>query len=64
MRIAGLRTSVALEPQFWLALTGIAHSRSVSLPTLFAEIDIARRGQHPDRTLASAARVFALKHRL
>jgi predicted DNA-binding ribbon-helix-helix protein len=57
MKIAGLRTSVALEPQFWAELERIAAARSVSLPILFAEIDTQRA---PNSTLASAARVIAL----
>jgi predicted DNA-binding ribbon-helix-helix protein len=57
MRIGGHRTSVALEAQFWVELERIARERAVSLPVLLAQIDKQR---HPESTLASAARVFAL----
>ena len=54
--LAGHATSVALEPEFWTALEGLARSRRVSLPSLIAGID-ASRGERP---LASACRVAAL----
>ncbi len=57
MSIAGHRTSVALEPEFWAALEGLAVARGVSLASLVAEIDGARS---PDRNLASAIRVTIL----
>lgn len=59
MTIAGHRTSVALEPEFWAALESIAAGRSLSLSSLVAEIDGARA---PDRNLASAIRVAILSH--
>jgi predicted DNA-binding ribbon-helix-helix protein len=57
MKIAGVRTSVALEPEFWAELERIARARNASLPTLLALIDKERAGE---ATLASAARVYAL----
>jgi predicted DNA-binding ribbon-helix-helix protein len=54
--LAGHATSVALEPEFWTALEGLARTRRVSLPVLIAGID-ATRGERP---LASACRVAAL----
>ena len=39
MRIAGHRTSIALESEFWDALESLAKSRELSLPKLLAEID-------------------------
>lgn len=57
MTIAGHRTSVALEPEFWRAVEAIATRRGLSLATLVAEIDGART---PDRNLASALRVAVL----
>jgi predicted DNA-binding ribbon-helix-helix protein len=54
--LAGHATSVALEPEFWTALEGLARTRRVSLPVLIAGID-AGRGERP---LASACRVAAL----
>ena len=51
------RTSLALEPEFWAVLDGVAGARQITLPALVAEIDAARG----ERALASACRVFALK---
>jgi predicted DNA-binding ribbon-helix-helix protein len=57
-RLAGHRTSVALEPDFWAALEAAAARRGQSLAALVAELDAART--EPDLPLASALRVFAL----
>ena len=59
MTIAGHRTSVALEPEYWAALEAIAAERASSLSSLVAEIDGART---PERNLASAIRVAILTH--
>ncbi|MBV8916294.1 MAG: ribbon-helix-helix domain-containing protein [Acetobacteraceae bacterium] len=56
--LAGHRTSVALEPEFWDALTEIAQKRSQSLSALVAGVDAERT---PDEPLASSLRIFALK---
>ena len=42
--IAGHRTSVSLEPEFWAALKDIAQRRNVSINELVTEIDGQRRG--------------------
>lgn len=55
--LAGHRTSVALEPAFWDALTALAAQRGLSLTRLVAEVDEKRPPDHP---LASALRVLAL----
>ncbi|WP_158742099.1 ribbon-helix-helix domain-containing protein [Acidisphaera sp. L21] len=55
--LAGHRTSVALEPEFWAALVNAAEQRGQSLAGLVTEIDAAR---DPARPLSSALRVFAL----
>ncbi len=60
-QLAGHRTSVALEAEFWAALEGIAGRRGQSLAGLVTEVDIARAGSN--RPLASALRVFALEER-
>lgn len=60
MTIAGHRTSLALEPEFWNVLDQCAQREAVSLPQLIARIDDQRASSHPDRPLASAARVYAL----
>ena len=54
--VAGHRTSVALEPEFWKALEGEARAERIHLVALVARID-SMRGERP---LASALRVYAL----
>jgi predicted DNA-binding ribbon-helix-helix protein len=58
--LAGHRTSVALEPEFWEALADIAELRGTILSALVAELDAERL---PDQPLASRLRIFALLHR-
>ncbi len=53
--IAGHRSSVSLEPEFWAALKDIAARRGVSINDLVTEIDKQRRDN-----LSSALRVFVL----
>ena len=54
--IAGHRTSVALEPEFWAVLREEASRRDISFARLISAIDLAR-GERP---LASALRLHAL----
>jgi predicted DNA-binding ribbon-helix-helix protein len=54
--IAGHRTSLSLEPEFWAALEAAAKARGLSLARLVGEIDRERAG----RNLSSAIRVFLL----
>ena len=54
--IAGHRTSVALEAEFWDALERLAAARGLSLASLVAEIDGARAANN----LASALRLYVL----
>ena len=56
IRIAGHRTSLSLEPQFWEAITGAAKARRVSVAKLIASIDEGRK----DSNLSSAVRIFVL----
>ena len=56
--IAGHRTSVALEPEFWAVLERSAKRENSSLAALVAGID-AERGTRP---LASVLRIRALNH--
>ncbi|RUT35140.1 aryl-sulfate sulfotransferase [Arsenicitalea aurantiaca] len=56
LSIAGHRTSLALEPEFWAALEAMAEARGVPITTLIREIDEAR----PAANLSSAVRVAAL----
>jgi predicted DNA-binding ribbon-helix-helix protein len=60
LMIAGHRTSVALEPEFWTALEEAAREDGVTLAALIAGIDAERASAAPDRLLASACRVHAL----
>jgi predicted DNA-binding ribbon-helix-helix protein len=57
LTIAGHRTSLALEPEFWAALEAIATREGTTLPRLIGAIDGARAGGN----LASALRVHVLK---
>ena len=63
MRIAGHRTSLALEAEFWSELEKIARARASSLPMLIAAIDDIRSQDTPGASLASAVRVFVLENR-
>lgn len=56
--LAGHRTSVALEAEFWSALEALAAARSITLSALVQQVDAART--QPDLPLASALRVHAL----
>ncbi len=57
LTLRGHRTSVSLEPEFWVAFRALARSRGRTLNDLAAEIDEARG----DCGLASAIRVTVLK---
>ena len=60
-RLAGHRTSVALEAEFWQALEHAAERRCRTLAALVEELDAARA--ETARPLASTLRVFALGER-
>lgn len=57
LTIAGHRTSLALEPEFWLGLEAMAASRSLPLAALIREIDEAREAPN----LSSAVRIAVLR---
>lgn len=57
LTIAGHRTSLSLEVEFWDALNAAAKSENKSLATLVGEIDSTRE----NRNLSSAVRVWILK---
>lgn len=57
LTIAGHRTSLSLEPEFWEALRAEATAQGVSVAALVSAID-ATRGV---RNLSSAIRVWLLK---
>jgi predicted DNA-binding ribbon-helix-helix protein len=56
--LAGHRTSVALEAEFWEQLSHLAAARGVTLVRLVAELDAARAADQP---LASTLRVFVVR---
>lgn len=56
LAITGHRTSLALEPEFWLVLEQLADQRQLSLAALIKSIDETRATAN----LASACRVAAL----
>ena len=56
--LAGHRTSVALEQEFWAALIHIAARRQLTLTALVSATDA---GRNDGRPLASALRVLALR---
>jgi predicted DNA-binding ribbon-helix-helix protein len=57
LTIAGHRTSIALEPEFWEALEELARARSVRLTELIEQIDRTRETPN----LSSALRVAVLR---
>ena len=57
LTIAGHRTSIALEPEFWIGLEALAERRGIRLVALIEEIDSSR--QTPN--LSSALRVAVLR---
>lgn len=58
--LAGHRTSISLEAEFWTALRSLATKRGVSVNALVAEIDAARDAARPGN-LSSALRLFVLE---
>ena len=60
LTIAGHRTSIALEPEFWDGLEALATKRGVRLTALIEEIDRTRQGPN----LSSALRVAVLRDAL
>lgn len=56
LSIAGHRTSIALEPEFWVGLETMASDRGVPLAALIREIDQGRTSPN----LSSAVRVAVL----
>ena len=57
LSIAGHRTSIALEPEFWAALGELAASRGQTMAGLIKSIDETRQPTN----LSSAARLAVLK---
>lgn len=57
LTIAGHRTSLALEPEFWAGLEAMAESRDLPLAGMIREIDEGRDAPN----LSSAVRVAVLR---
>ncbi|MEO6395509.1 MAG: ribbon-helix-helix domain-containing protein [Devosia sp.] len=57
LTIAGHRTSIALEPEFWTSLEELAASRGLRLANLIEIIDREREGPN----LTSALRLAVLR---
>ena len=60
LTIAGHRTSLSMEPEFWEALQSEAQRRNVPVAALVSEIDQSRG----PRNLSSAIRVWLLREAL
>lgn len=56
--LAGHKTSLALEKEFWHALEEISALDKISLPALIAKVD----QQRSNSNLSSALRIYALAH--
>jgi predicted DNA-binding ribbon-helix-helix protein len=56
LTIAGHRTSISLEPEFWAVLTAAAKANNKTPASLVMEIDQTRG----NRNLSSAIRVWVL----
>lgn len=59
LSIAGHRTSITLEDEFWTALGSIAGNKGQAVSALVAEIDAAKPA---GANLSSAIRVHVLRH--
>ena len=57
LSIAGHRTSIALEPEFWAGLEALAEARALPLTALIREIDETRDGPN----LSSSLRIAVLQ---
>lgn len=55
--VAGARTSISLEEEFWIGLREIAEVRKISLSEIMGEIDRDRQRSN----LSSATRVYVLR---
>jgi predicted DNA-binding ribbon-helix-helix protein len=62
IKIAGHKTSVSLEEDFWDALKAIAAAEGVSLSALVERTDAARADKAGADNLSSALRLYALAH--
>lgn len=58
IKLAGSKTSICLENQFWDGLCEIARNEKTSVTKLIERIDTARAGNN----LSSSARIFVLNY--
>ena len=58
INLAGHKTSVTLEGEFWNALQDIARSKNISIPVLIDQIGHERIGGN----LSSSVRLFVLEY--
>ena len=58
LTLAGHRTSLALEPEFWSGVEAMAAARGVTSTALIREIDERREGDN----LSSAVRIAVHKY--
>jgi predicted DNA-binding ribbon-helix-helix protein len=56
--LAGAKTSISIEEEFWTGLKEIAEHRNMKLSEIMLEIDSERRTNN----LSSATRVFILRY--
>ncbi|MCX8667640.1 ribbon-helix-helix domain-containing protein [Acetobacteraceae bacterium B3987] len=61
LSLYGHRTSIALEPEFWHVVEGMARSKNLALAAFIAQLD---RHRPPEQTLASLLRLTALRFAL
>lgn len=59
--LAGHRTSISLEEEFWSALREVAAARGLSLNALIARIDADRTARPTPTNLSSALRLHVLE---
>lgn len=62
IKIAGHKTSVSLEEEFWDELKAIAQAGGMSLASLIESIDRQRAADPGAGNLSSALRLHVLKH--
>jgi predicted DNA-binding ribbon-helix-helix protein len=56
--VAGHKTSVSLENEFWNTLKEVAEARNITLSDLVSDVD----GTRDTGNLSSALRIFVLAH--
>ena len=62
LTIAGHRTSISLEPPFWLALKEVAAAEGVTVTGLVARIDAEGSSAADASGLSSRVRIHILRH--